>query len=105
MIDDLDERLGGWLRADAPPERDPLFRVALIERRERQRFRRRSRALLSAAAASAVLPAVAFTVAPDPFAAGLIAALCMALIAAALLSARGVVRVMRLLRGGTASHG
>ena len=28
------------LRGDLPPARDPLFRIKVLERRERQRFRR-----------------------------------------------------------------
>jgi hypothetical protein len=38
--DEQDERLTRILLRDAPPERDPLFRLEVLERRERQRFRR-----------------------------------------------------------------
>ena len=37
---DLDARLTAALQADALPERDPLFRIEVLRRRERARFRR-----------------------------------------------------------------
>jgi len=39
MIDEKDERLTQRLQQMAPPARDPLFRVRVLERRERNRFR------------------------------------------------------------------
>lgn len=36
----IDERITAALQHDAPPLRDPLFRVQVLERAERQRFRR-----------------------------------------------------------------
>ena len=36
----IDERITAALQQDAPPARDPLFRYQLLERAERQRFRR-----------------------------------------------------------------
>lgn len=41
MTNDEDERIAALFRKDAPPERDPLFRLKVLERRERQAFRRR----------------------------------------------------------------
>jgi hypothetical protein len=41
MNDIMDQRLGELLREDAPPARDPRFRIALVERRQRQVYRRR----------------------------------------------------------------
>jgi len=99
MTQDIDERLGKLLRADAPPERDALFRIALLERRERKRFRHRSLTLLAAAAVLGVVPAVALTLVDNPLAAGVIAIFGMALIGASLSSFRGVLQVMRWLRG------
>ena len=40
QMSDGDASLEALLRADLPPARDPLFRIAVLERRERQRFRR-----------------------------------------------------------------
>ena len=39
MTDEKDERLTQLLQQMAPPARDPLFRVKVLERRERKRFR------------------------------------------------------------------
>jgi hypothetical protein len=38
--DEQDDRLARLLLRAAPPEHDPLFRIKVLERRERQRFRR-----------------------------------------------------------------
>lgn len=38
--DEQDDRLTRLLLRGAPPERDPLFRIKVLERRERRRFRR-----------------------------------------------------------------
>jgi len=48
MTADLDQRIAQLLNANAPPERDPLFRIQLLARRERQRFRRRALLILCA---------------------------------------------------------
>jgi FtsH-binding integral membrane protein len=40
-MSDLDARLAAALEADAPPERDALFRLDVLARIERARFRRR----------------------------------------------------------------
>ena len=57
MTHDEDEQLTQFLQRNAPPSRDPLFRVKVLERRERQWFRRRVSLLgivLAVAAISAV---------------------------------------------------
>jgi hypothetical protein len=45
----VDKALADLLGDDAPSERDPLFRVAVLERLERTRFLRRRRALTTLA--------------------------------------------------------
>jgi hypothetical protein len=40
-MSDLDSRLAAALAADAPPERDALFRLDVLARLERARFQRR----------------------------------------------------------------
>jgi hypothetical protein len=40
-MSDVDARLAAALGADAPPERDALFRLGVLARTERARFRRR----------------------------------------------------------------
>ena len=44
---DTDTRLEALLRADRVPDRDALFRIAVLQRRERQRFRRELAAALT----------------------------------------------------------
>ena len=51
MSIDLDERIAALLNESAPPQSDPIFRIQVLERRERQRFRRKSVSLAIAAAA------------------------------------------------------
>ncbi len=41
-----DDRIGELLRGDAPPAHDPMFRLSVMERRERNRFRSRSLQML-----------------------------------------------------------
>jgi hypothetical protein len=98
MTQDIDDRLGRLLRQGAPPERDPLFRIRLLERRERRRFRQRSLLLLGGGAALVVLPVLVFGLAADPLAAGLVLVFSLAAIAASLVSARGVLQAVRWLR-------
>ena len=38
MRDDDDDQVNHLLRSLAPPERDPLFRIRVLERRERRQF-------------------------------------------------------------------
>jgi hypothetical protein len=45
----IDDRITAALQHDAPPPRDPLFRVQVLERAERQRFRRRARLAIAGA--------------------------------------------------------
>ena len=42
MSDELDERIAALLNEGAPPKGDPVFRIKVLERRERQRFQRKS---------------------------------------------------------------
>ena len=42
------------LRADLPPARDPVFRIDVLKRRERQRFRRQLVLVLTVGPVSAV---------------------------------------------------
>jgi len=51
---DNDASLEALLRAGLPPSRDPLFRLAVLERRERQRFRRQLAANLTVGAVAAL---------------------------------------------------
>ena len=48
------------LRADLPAARDPLFRIDVLERRERQRFRRQLVLVLNVGPVAAVRSALSF---------------------------------------------
>lgn len=98
MTQDSDEELGRLLRADAPAERDPMFRIRLLERRARKRYRRRSHLLLGVTTALMVIPAGVLVLATDRLAAALAVTFGIALAAATLVSARGVLQVVRHLR-------
>lgn len=99
MKQDVDERLCRLLLTDAPPERDPLFRLRVIERLEHRRYRHRSLLLLAGAVLTALLGAASFAAVEAPLAAGVIALLGMAVVTAAALSIRGVLQVLALMRG------
>ena len=58
-MDRKDRVLADLLRQDEPPQRDPAFRLAVLERRARQIFRRQLIATLLAALAFSVALAVA----------------------------------------------
>ncbi len=57
-MSDLETRLTDALHADTPPARDPLFRVELLMRLERARFRRRVERALVVVGVLAVLAAL-----------------------------------------------
>jgi hypothetical protein len=57
-MNDLETRLTAALHADAPPARDPVFRVEVLMRLERARFRRRLGRTLVVAGVLAVLAAM-----------------------------------------------
>jgi hypothetical protein len=58
MHDEKDEQLTQLLLRNAPPSRDPLFRVKVLERRERRRFERNVLQLLGVVVMVAVTLAV-----------------------------------------------
>ena len=57
-MSDLEPRLTAALYADAPPARDPVFRLEVLVRLERARFRRRVGRMLAVVGVLAVLAAV-----------------------------------------------
>ena len=98
MSEDIDERLGRLLREDAPSDRSALFRLGVLERRERQRFRKRSTVLAVAAVVLAAIVAIGFNAGIDLFATAAIVVLCALLVLAFLVSAPGVAILLRRLR-------
>jgi fatty acid desaturase len=95
MSGELDDKISEGLRADAPAERDALFRLAVMERRERRRFERRSAVLIGGAAAVAVIAAGGLSAGADLVTTGVVAMLCAAIAVAGLLSASGVRELAR----------
>jgi hypothetical protein len=57
-MSELEQRLGAALGADAPPARDALFRLEVLVRRERARFKRQLGRALAAVFAAALLVGV-----------------------------------------------
>jgi hypothetical protein len=49
MSDDRNDRIGEFFRAQAPPVRDPAFRLRVLERREHRQFQRRLFSILAGA--------------------------------------------------------
>jgi hypothetical protein len=62
MSDDKDLRIADLLRADAPPPRDPVFRIKVLERREQQRFQRRLYIMLAGALLMVLISVLALSI-------------------------------------------
>ncbi|HEV7689492.1 MAG TPA: hypothetical protein VGO52_01655 [Hyphomonadaceae bacterium] len=97
-----DEKLGELLRSDAPSARDAMFRLSVLERRERQRFQRKSVIIAAAAVMLALVLWVGFA-STDRVATFLVAALCIAFAGACVLSVPGVIQLVHRLRSVLAS--
>jgi hypothetical protein len=72
MNDKMDQHLGELLRADAPPRRDPRFRIALVERRQRQIYRQQAWQRALTFSLLAVLPGMVLFVVDQPLVMGLV---------------------------------
>ena len=82
---DIDDRITAAVRHDAPPPRDPAFRLQVLERRERQRFRRRAVHALAAAAAVASVSALAARASGEAYTAGSVLLFALVLITGAVV--------------------
>lgn len=111
MTEDIDSKLGRLLRADRIAERDPLFRVRLLERGEQQRYRRQARTQWAILALLVAVPLLLWLAWPDRMMLsrlpvsqllrdGLFAAFVLALVAAVVFSLRGILQAARWLRRG-----
>ena len=78
MSEHLDERIGELLRQDAPPARDPAFRISVLERRERKRFLRQSAMLGALCLVLAVVALAGIAIGGDTA----VAAIALAIVAA-----------------------
>ncbi len=98
MTEDLDQRFQDLLHRAGPAERDPTFRLRVLERRERERFRRASVMNLGAAVALAGLAGAAALLHPAPLMAEGVALFAVAVTAAGRLHAPTVLAELRRLR-------
>ena len=107
MTEDPEDRLGRLLRASSVPQRDPLFRIRLLERRERQRYRKQTVVQWVIVVLLMVVPLLLWVAMPGrgaqwlvPHLArdGVIAMFVLALLAAAAVSTRGLLQAARWLR-------
>ena len=92
-MNDREARLDRALEAQSPAARDPMFRIAVLMRRERQALRRRFAAGAAVALAAAVIAALGFGllgewVGSGPLREALLAAAAVAL--TAVLTARAI---------------
>lgn len=92
-----DERIAAALRQDAPPARDPMFRLQVLERRERQRFRRRALGSLATGATVAVILALGILTGRDAYAAGSVLLFALVLVMAVVVYLPGFGRLLRHL--------
>ena len=93
-MSDVDDRLTAALHGDTPPTDDVMFRVEVLVRLERARFRRRVMLTMAVAVAAAVLVAVnaraiGAWMAPDVQRVGIVALCAMAAVFALLPGLQG----------------
>jgi hypothetical protein len=101
-MNDLDARLAAALHEDSPPPRDAIFRVDVLARLERLRFRRRVTVTVASTFVVAVLvavnaPAIEAWMATDVLRLGivaLVAAVALFALPAALVDAPSGVRTL-----------
>ena len=97
MSEDLDQKLAERLTAAAAAERDPMFRIAVLQRREEDRFRTRNLMLAAGAVALAVAGAISLYLRPDLIGEVAIALIVLAAGAAAWIFSPAVRSVARRL--------
>jgi len=79
----IDQRITTALQHDAPPPRDPVFRIQLLERRERQRFRRRTQQALAGGAAVLIVSALTVSAGSMAYVAGSVLLFALVLVTGA----------------------
>jgi len=99
MSDDDDKQLSRLLQRNlAPPARDPMFRIRVLERREREQFVRRVTLLVGTGIAAAGVYAVAATLGEtDRTVRGV--GLCLALALGAAMYVPALFQAMRGMGG------
>lgn len=93
----IDERITSALQHDAPPPRDPLFRIQLLERRERQQFRRRAQQALAGGAAVLIVSALTLRAGAMAYTAGGVLLFALVLVSAAVVYLPEFGRLIRRL--------
>ena len=80
----IDDRITAALQHDAPPPRDPVFRIQLLERRERQQFRRRAVSALAGGASVLVVSALTVSAGSMAYVAGSVLLFAIVLVTGAI---------------------
>ena len=93
----IDERITTVLQHDAPAARDPRFRLQVLERRERQRFRRRGVHALTFGAAVVVVSVLTVSAGDMAYTAGGVLLFALVLITAAVAYLPEFGRLIRRL--------
>jgi hypothetical protein len=93
----VDDRITTALRHEAPPLRDPVFRLRVLERRERQRFRRRAAHTCAAMAVVAIVSALTATTGGEAYSAGSVVMFALALTTGAVIYLPDFGRLIRRL--------
>ena len=81
----IDDRITAALQHDAPPPRDPVFRIQLLERRERQRFRRQIQQAVAGGAAVLIVSALTVSAGSMAYVAGSVLLFALVLITGAVV--------------------
>jgi hypothetical protein len=98
MTSDHDEKIAAFLRQEAPPAHDPVFRVKVLERREQQRFRQHFLLLGLISAVLVVIGWIGISVGGETAVTTIVLAIGVALAAAYVLYAPAVARLLRRFR-------
>src|SRR5687768_16605730 len=93
----IDDRITTALRQDAPALRDPAFRLRVLERRERQRFRRRVVHTCAVMAVVAIVSALTATTGGQAYTAGSVVMFALALTTGAVIYLPDLGRLIRRL--------
>lgn len=91
----IDRRIADALRGNSPPPRDSAFRLQTLERRERQRFRRRALSSLAVTALMATVSALSVSAGGQSYIAGSVLLSALVLILAGVIYLPGFGRLLR----------
>ena len=92
-----DERVAIALQDNAPPPRDPVFRLHVLERREQRQFRHRAFTALASPSAMAIMSALAVRAGGEAYTAGSVLLFALVLITAVVIHMPEFGRQLRTL--------